>query len=104
MFRDELEIKRLAKKHEFKRCEVFGDEIYIESKCDSWIVREGNGILELWHKNKYDTKTRLHKQRDYFDIPFLFKSIADHDKFKSKTRYVKPCRMTELFNQIAYSK
>lgn len=104
MLSDELEIKRLAKKYEFKRCDIFGDELFIESKCDCWVVRQRSGILELWHKNKYDRKTRLHKQRDYFDIPFLFKSISNHDKFKLKTRYNKTCRLTNLFNQIATNK
>lgn len=104
MLSDELTIKRLSKKYGFKRCEKFGNELYIESRCDSWIVREGSGILELWHKNKYDTKTRLHKQRNYYDIPFLFKSIASHDKFKLQKRYNKTCRMRELFNEISSSK
>ena len=104
MMIDELEIKRLAKKHNFKRCELFGDELYIESKCDSWVVREGTGKFELWHRNKYDKKTRLHKQRDYLDIPFMLKSIADHDKFKTNTRHNKVCKMRRLFDQIANDK
>lgn len=57
---------------------------YIKSTINEWIVEIEDKLI-LKHNNKRRNCTRkynTHKQREFLDFEFMFKSIRDHDKFK----------------------
>lgn len=78
---DEREVQKLNTIYNFKKCTVFYDTIYISSEFDEWIAEHKGNHIKLKHKNKKAQKTRSHHQRNYFDLPYMFNSIKEHDDF-----------------------
>lgn len=95
----ELEIKKECSKYGFKYHYVNNSCVFITSKFDEWYVEYigGKKPLQLYHKNtRYDV-TKHHKQHRFKDVPFMIKSIKQHDDHFLNCGY---SRMERLFQQI----
>lgn len=99
---DELEVKRLAQKYNFK-CQIINDKILIKSKLDNWLVEVNVGCPKpyvLRHHSSNSCSCHYHRQRQFYDLPFLFKSIKQHDDYLLYGKHRRLERMKRLFDAI----
>ena len=88
----EEEVQEVNKNYGFD-CRVFGSvkysTIYINTKIGEWIVEVlGDNTMILKHSNNHrKLHTHIHRNkkdnrpRKFYDLPFLFESLNNHDKF-----------------------
>lgn len=98
---NEKEIIELGKSYGVS-VSIVGNCAYLHTLGDSDWYFNLDGIktkqIVLYHKNSKGSK-KYHRQRLYYDLDFLFKSIRDHENFVY-TPYRKPSRMDKIFQQI----
>ena len=77
-----LILQNLCNKHNFSY-NVFYNKVYIRSKIDSWYFEKKiNNKYYLYHESKNKKSSKWHFQREFLDIPYMLKSIAEHDENK----------------------
>lgn len=93
------EIYHLANSYGFD-CKVLDNgNIHLASAfgMDEWVVIKlpvPNGAKKYKLMHKPIGKTKFHTQRKFYDLPFLFKSIDEHDSYRlNGSRYSSVDRM-----------
>lgn len=85
------QISFLCSKFGFQ-CELVTDYVCrIRSKCDEWVIEyhpESSKPYWLYHIVNSPDKI-VHFQRKFFDMLYLFKSVARHDRYVLNGRTLK---------------
>lgn len=98
---NEITISRLSNKYNFPYT-IHTNRVYIKSKYDEWYAeQEEKGKIILYHKNKADSG--YHFQREFYDFPFMFQSIKQHDDYNLSPRWniYKHSRTAKLFDMVS---
>ncbi len=82
------EATRLAHEYGFRVYEVTQTVVRIRTICDEWLIQYVEGSKKPFYLYHY--KQKPHLQRKFYDLPFLFKSIWQHDRFVSNGRSTVP--------------
>lgn len=83
-------------------CQCYNNVVYIQSKYNNWYAEiVSNNHIVLHHQNRDRNKSQYHKQRDYKDFDFMFKSIREHDEYKIGRRSFYNSRIGKLYKQIS---
>jgi hypothetical protein len=99
------EIVKLGESYGLK-IEIKGSIAYITSLNNTWhffIKDVPTGRIELYHKSVGKCKEHYHKQRKFWDLPFMFKSIVSHEEH-IWTNKRKKSKMELLYEQIEHDK
>jgi hypothetical protein len=97
-------IQELAQQYNLT-CEHVGlHSLKITSARHEWVcyIDKELDVLQLEHVNEEKNRNKkyhTHKQRDYYDFEFMFKSIKDHDKWKYRNRG--RCKLEKAFDCIS---
>jgi hypothetical protein len=99
---DEVEIRKECAKYKFKYKIINENTVRIKSAIDAWYVKDIGGIKPylLMHCNKGGRKNYEHRQRKFYDMPFLLQSIYQHDQYKINNSYKKMWRIKELYESL----
>ncbi|WP_039767216.1 hypothetical protein [Caldicellulosiruptor sp. F32] len=82
------EATRLAHEYGFKVYEVTQTVVRIRTICDEWLIQYVEGSKKPFYLYHY--KQKPHLQRKFYDLPFLFKSVWQHDRFVLNGRSTVP--------------
>ncbi len=82
------EATRLAHEYGFRVYEVTQTVVRIRTICDEWLIQYVEGSKKPFYLYHY--KQKPHLQRKFYDLPFLFKSIWQHDRFVLNGRSTVP--------------
>jgi hypothetical protein len=82
----EEEIMQIASKYPTLKVTVLvGGDILVQSKKDTWLIRDEVRFYTLYHKGMVFEKGRIkekyHVQDVFYDIEFIFASIVSHDDY-----------------------
>lgn len=78
-------IQNLNKAYNFKIKQIAQNILYIDSGLDEWILEIDKKIhslhknISLRHGNWKRNKGKFHRQREFYDLEYAFKSIYDHE-------------------------
>lgn len=99
---NEVEIKKECAKYNFKYKIINEYTVRIKSLKDTWYIKDVGGIKPylLMHCNKGVYANHEHKQRKFYDVPFLLQSIYQHDQYKINNSYKKMWRIKELYESL----
>lgn len=104
---NELEVKKYCQQYGFKYKYINQYSVFIESRYDYWRIDcDGKSCLkplQLYHQNTRHNTKGEHKQRRFKDIPFLLRSIKQHDEHYHYTLFQRRSRMDKLFDQISHT-
>jgi hypothetical protein len=98
-------IVRLNRRYKFKIKEITESSCYIDSGRDEWVLEiepklhAGHKNIILKHRNWKRNKDKFHEQRRFYDIPYTFNAILEHEQ--KWWRMKRPGdRVLELCNQL----
>lgn len=103
---DNETIYQLANKYGIKARFVNEDTVYMTTSLDGntvwdeWLCYIRNNKLELWHQNHRRNCGGWHHQNDYYDFPFMFRSMKKHGSFVLGCRGKIPSRLEKKFEAI----
>jgi len=82
------EATRLAHEYGFRVYKVTQTVVRIRTICDEWLIQYVEGSKKPFYLYHY--KQKPHLQRKFYDLPFLFKSVWQHDRFVLNGRSTVP--------------
>ncbi|ADQ03653.1 hypothetical protein Calow_0033 [Caldicellulosiruptor owensensis OL] len=80
----------LAQKYGFNCYEIHSNLVRIRSICDEWLIEYVQSPKKPFYLHHY--KDKPHLQRKFYDLPFLFKSLFQHDIFVLNGRTTVPIK------------
>jgi len=101
---NEIVVNDLMNKYNFKH-KIFNNQIFIESKFDTWVLELKGHCMFLRHKNSRRNRTgklanHLHKKFEHTNVCEALKSIKNHDVYSIKYKNNKQHRIMKLFKKI----
>lgn len=104
---NEFEVKKYCQRYGFKYKYINENSVLVQSKYDSWRIdcdgKSSLKPLQLYHQNTRHNTRGEHKQRRFRDIPFLIRSIKQHDDHTYYMLFKKRSRLDRLFERIGTS-
>ena len=96
-----LDRRHIERKYKLREVKLVGGILYIVSQRDEWYIQANEyGVLELFHKNKWNDTRKYHKESRKFKTVFnIFSYLNRHDEYIYEKSF-KQIRMDRLFQMI----